>query len=445
MSSSVDVLVIGGGVAGIVAAIAARSAGAQVRLAEAGPQWMRGGNTRHARNLRLAHDGPDARMPGAYGAEDLLADMRRVAGGDIDEALAQALACGAGSIGDWLAANGVRFLTPGRGVAPLSHRTAFFLGGGRAAVSALYATAARIGVDVAYDTEVRGLEFEGGRIVSAELAGCGAAERVAPATVIACAGGHQANRSWLREIYGPGADSIVVRGSPYVTGHVLRALIDAGARTAGDPASAHFVAVDGRGPASDGGIVTRIECIPYGIVVDVNGARFADEGADLRRTHYARWGERLLEAPRAMAFSILDADGLARAPSSGLAPVQAESLEDLATALGLPPARLTETVSRYNDSLPSPDELAHARPLASPPFFGYPLRPGITFTRYGVAVDPAMRVRRAGDGVYDNLFAAGMIMAATILPRAYLAGLGVTLSAAFGRMAGEEAARHACR
>ena len=112
-----------------------------------------------------------------------------------------------------------------------------------------------------------------------------------------CTGGHQANLDWLRESFGPAADGFMIRGTPYDTGTVLRLLLDAGAKPVGDPARAHMVAVDARGPKFDGGIVTRITAIPHGIVVDRDGRRFHDEGEDARKTHFARWGARIADCP----------------------------------------------------------------------------------------------------------------------------------------------------
>jgi tricarballylate dehydrogenase len=427
-------------------------------MVDQAPGWLRGGNTRHARNLRLMHDAPAWYVPGVYREVEFRDDLNRVAGDGVDAALAARLVRGSAEIASWLAANGVRFQRPGSGVLPRSRRTAFFAGGGKAATEALYETARAIGVAIVHDAEACGFRFAGDRIVAVDVARREAIERIVAKAVVACAGGHQANLAWLREGYGAAADSIVVRGTPYASGGVLRLLIDAGARAVGDPARAHIVAVDARGPKVDGGIVTRLECIPYGIVVDRNGRRFCDEGGDTRRTHYAKWGERLMQTPGQIAYAILDAAGLRRAAPTALLPVRANSICDLAKVLGLDAAALTNTVLAFNAAVrpgyPSqtqawrtdelnPPKTAEATPIAVPPFAAFPLRPGITFTHFGVAVDPMLRVVMCDGAEVANMFAAGMIMAANVLPRGYLAGLAVTLCAVFGRASGEEAARHA--
>lgn len=454
-----EVLVIGGGCAALCAAIAARRRGAEVLMIDHAPYVWRGGNTRHARNFRIAHHAPDDYVPGSYPQHAFCTDLARVAP-DGDTALAAMLADGSSTLVAWLQAQGVRLQRLGRGVMPWSQRTAFFAGGGKAAMDTLYSTARDLGVRIVHDTEGHGLAVESDRVTAVEVQHGDVRAWVRAGAVVAACGGHQANRDWLRQGLGAAAQSIVVRGLGTVQGRLLRAMIEAGAVTVGDPGRGHIVAVDARGPDVDGGIVTRLECIPYGIVVDRDGRRFGDEGGDTRRTHYARWGERVLAAPGQVAYAILDAEGVARANPTAFEPIRADSLAALARGLGVDATALTSTVATYNAAIvpgeattPAawhtqglvPEKSSLAQPIAAAPFAAFPLRPGITFTHYGVAVDATTRVRRADGARFDNLFASGMVMAANVLPRGYLAGLGVTIGAVFGRIAGEEAARHAGR
>jgi tricarballylate dehydrogenase len=89
----------------------------------------------------------------------------------------------------------------------------------------------------------------------------------------------------------------------------------------------------------------------------------------------------------------------------------------------------------------SPPKSNWALPLDSPPFQAYPLRPGITFTYYGVGIDSHARVARHDGSTFRNVLAAGEAMAGNILRRGYLAGVGMTIGTVFGRLAGEEATR----
>jgi tricarballylate dehydrogenase len=457
-SQAVDVLVVGGGSAALCAAIAARRHGASVRLVERAPASLRGGNTRHARNFRLMHERPEWYVPDTYAEDAFFRDLTRVTHGATDEPLARLLIRGSATIAAWLDANGVRLQNPANGAMPYSKRTAFFLGGGKAMINTLYATAARLGVGIGYDSEVVSFGFEDDHGCEADIVRGGRIERVAAKTMVLCAGGHQANLGWLRESFGAAADGFVIRGTPYVTGSVLRLLLDAGARPVGDPARCHMVAVDARGPKFDGGIVTRVTAIPHGIVVDRDGQRFHDEGEDARKTHYARWGARIADCPGQIAYLIMDAKGYSRALPTALPSIQADTIAGLATALGLDPLALQATVRDFNaaiardDNVPliarctsglTPPKSHAAVALDVPPFSAYPMRPGVTFTHFGVTVDDHLRVVKDDGRPVSNVFAAGMIMAANVLGEGYLAGLGVALCTVFGRFAGEQAARQA--
>lgn len=454
-----DVLVAGGGNAALCAALTARAAGASVLLLESAPRHFRGGNSRHTRNLRCMHDGPSDPLTGTYPADEYWRDLQDVTGGRTNEALARMVIAGTAECRTWMAAHGVRFQPSIGGALHLAHTNAFFLGGGKALVNAYYRAAARLGVDVVYDAEVRDLRIENGRFEGAVVARNGHAELVPARTFVAAAGGFQANREWLRDAWGASADNFLIRGTPYDTGRVLRALMDGGAATTGDPTQCHAVAIDARAPRFDGGIVTRVDCIPLGIVVNARGERFHDEGEDLWPKRYAVWGRLVARQPDQKAFVIFDARALGRFIPPMLPPVEAPSIRRLAAPLGLEPAALEHTVMAYNAAVRpgtfdaatlddcataglTPPKSHWARRIDRAPFYAYPLRPGITFTYLGVQVDERARVIWQDGRPAANVFAAGEIMAGNILGQGYLAGLGMAIGTVFGRTAGEEAARH---
>jgi tricarballylate dehydrogenase len=219
------------------------------------------------------------------------------------------------------------------------------------------------------------------------------------------------------------------------------------------------VAIDARSPRFDGGIVTRVDCIPLGIAVNKHAARFYDEGEDVWPKRYAIWGRLVAEQPDQLAFTIIDAKSMGTFLPPVFPPIAASSLGELAIALDIDPVALAQTVSSFNRSLRpgtfnrdvlddcstvglNPPKSHWARPLDTPPFFAYPLRPGITFTYLGVAVNERAQVLMQDDTPISNLFAAGEIMAGNILGRGYLAGFGMAIGTAFGRIAGVQAARH---
>jgi tricarballylate dehydrogenase len=275
--------------------------------------------------------------------------------------------------------------------------------------------------------------------------------------VVLATGGFESNLSWLKDAWGDAADNFIVRGTPYNTGTPLRLMLDAGAQPIGDPRACHAIAVDARAPKFDGGIVTRLDCIPLGIVVNQLGERFADEGKDLWPRRYASWGTLVAQQLGQQAYCLVDAKVADRFMPSVFPPVAADSIPELAARLGLPPDRMSATVSRFNEAVRpgtfnheslddcrtqglEPEKSHWAQRLDTPPFWGYPLRPGITFTYLGLRVDETGRVVTTGGTPMHNVYAAGEIMAGNILRNGYLAGIGMTIGTVFGRIAGTSAA-----
>ena len=455
-----DVLIVGGGNAALCAAITARRAGASVLVLESAPKDFRGGNSRHTRNLRCMHDGPADVLTESYPEQEFWEDLLKVTGGQTDEELARMTIRGSAECRRWMVEHGVRFQPSLGGTLHLSRTNAFFLGGGKALVNAYYRAATAVGVEIVYDAEVRELELEGGRFVSAAVSHKGFARRVRARTLVAAAGGFQANVDWLREAWGPVADNFLIRGTPYDRGTILRTLMDGGAKTVGDPTQCHAVAIDARAPRFDAGIVTRVDCVSLGIVVNRAGARFYDEGEDFWPKRYAIWGRLVAQQPGQVGYSIIDAKSLGRFMPPVFPPIEAGSIRELGGKLGIDPSALADTVAEFNAAVRpgtfdhgrlddcstaglAPPKTHWARRLDQPPFYAYPLRPGITFTYLGLKVNAKARVLMQDDRPAENVWAAGEIMAGNILGKGYLAGTGMTIGTVFGRIAGEEAARHA--
>jgi len=449
--------VLGGGNAALCAALVAAERGARVIVIERAPRAFRGGNSRHTRNLRCMHTAPTAVLTDAYTEDEFMADVLRVTGGVTNEALARMMIRASADAPRRLGRFGVRFQPSLRGTLHLGRTNAFFLGGGKALLNSAYAAAERLGVRVAYNADVIGLSIRDGRFESATVRMAAGDVEVRARAVVLAAGGFESNLEWLAEIWGEAAKNFIIRGTPYNTGTVLRLMLDAGAEAVGDPAQCHAVAIDARAPKFDGGIVTRLDCVPLGIVVNTHGDRFYDEGEDIWPKRYAIWGRLVAQQPDQIAYSIVDSKAVGRFMPSVFPPLVATSIRELASAIGVPAGTLASTIERFNAAVRPgtfdhqalddcrteglvPNKTHWAQRLDTPPFHAYPLRPGITFTYLGVKVDERARVVMNG-GVSENIFAAGEIMAGNILGRGYVAGVGMTIGTVFGEIAGRESIR----
>ena len=456
-----DVVVAGGGNAALCAAITARQAGASLLLVESAPKAFRGGNSRHTRNLRAMHDQPNEVLTDAYKEDEYWDDLLRVTGGQTDENLARMTIRASSNVFGFMKQAGVRFQPSLTGTLNLGRTNAFFLGGGKALVNAYYLTAERLGVEILYDTEVIAMNLEDGSVRSIDITYKGFPETIHARCVVASSGGFQANLDWMREYWGDAVDNFIIRGTPYNRGRVLKNLLGQGVAAVGDPTQCHDVALDARAPKFDGGITTRLDSVPYSVVVNRNGDRFYDEGEDVWPKRYAIWGRLIAQQPEQIAYSICDAKAFPLFMPSVFPAIKADTLEELATKMKLNPAKIRETIDGFNKAVKpgqsfdnlkldgnatdglTPNKTNWARPVDKPPFYGYPLRPGITFTYLSVKVNEKAQVLMDNGQTAGNLFASGEIMSGNILGKGYLAGFGMTIGTVFGRIAGQEAARRA--
>jgi tricarballylate dehydrogenase len=405
------------------------------------------------------HDAPTDVLTDTYSEVEYFGDLMRVTEGRTNEQLARMVVRASADCPAWLRRFGARLQPSLRGTLHLGRTNAFFLGGGKALMNSYYAAAERRGVSVHYDTEVVSLDIVDGRFCGAAVRRPGGDTAIRARTLVLASGGFESNLEWLKEIWGDAADNFIIRGTPYNRGTMLKQMIACGAQSIGDPTECHAIAVDARAPKFDGGIVTRLDSVPFGIVVNARGERFYDEGEDFWPKRYAIWGRLIARQPDQIAYSIVDAKTSGAFMPSVFPPMVATSIRELAALLGLGADTLEATVAAFNRGVRpgsfdhtvldgcrteglTPDKTHWAQPIDTPPFWGYPLRPGITFTYLGLKVDERARVLMADGQPAANIFAAGEIMAGNILGKGYVGGVGMTIGTVFGRIAGREAASH---
>jgi tricarballylate dehydrogenase len=455
-----DVLVVGGGNAALCAAISARRSGASVLVLEAAPKFYRGGNTRHTRNMRCAHDTAVGTLTGPYTEEEYWDDLQRVTAGRTDEALARMMIRESKDMLHWIGMQGVRFQPSLGGTLSLGRTNSFFLGGGRAMLNALYRTAESLGVNIQYTAEVVDLDVQDGMFLSATLMRDGERVSVRAGTLVAAAGGFEANIEWLKQGWGNAAENFLIRGTPYNKGTMLRLLLDRGVQSTGDVTQCHAVAIDARAPKYDGGIITRLDCVVFGIVVNNKAERFYDEGEDVWPKRYAIWGRLVAAQPDQIGYILFDAKSLTMFMPSLFPPIEASTIKELGDKIGLDGEALERTVTLFNAAV-RPGSFDHtilddcrteglvppkthwARRIDTAPFYAYPVRPGITFTYLGTRVNGDARMIMSDGKPSANMFAAGEIMAGNVLGQGYAAGIGMTIGSVFGKIAGREAASHA--
>jgi len=349
-SEAFDVVVIGGGNAALCAAITAAELGSRVIILEGAPKEYRGGNSRHTRNFRCMHNEPISVLVGSYSEDEYFSDLLKVTDGKTNEKLARIAIKGSRESLPWMIERGVRFQPPLSGTLSLSKTNAFFMGGGKSLVNAYYRRAKDLGIIIKYEAEVENVAVRKNVVTEVTYQYQGTKHKVLPKSVVVASGGFQADIDWLTRAWGEAAKNFLIRGTPYNRGKVLHNLLSQGVKSVGDPTQCHAVAIDGRAPKFDGGIVTRLDCVPFSIVVNENGKRFYDEGEDVWPKRYAIWGRLIASQPNQVGYVVIDSKSLPLFMPSVFPPIKANSLEELADKMALPDKAFMETVEEFNQA-----------------------------------------------------------------------------------------------
>jgi tricarballylate dehydrogenase len=486
---SYDVIVIGGGNAALSAALSAAELGAQVLVLERAPQEKRGGNSHFTGGgFRMVHHGaqdikrivPDLSDQdivntdfGEYAAEEYLDDLGRITQYYIDPDLAETLVRSSTDTVHWLMGRGVRFL-PNYGRQAYKHQGRFKFfggvviyanGGGAGLVESEYKAAASCGVTVRYGARAMALLCGRKGIEGVRILADGMEEQIGGRAVVLACGGFEANREWRARYLGPGWDMAKVRGTRYNTGDGIRMALDIGAQSYGQWTGCHAVAweryandygdVDGQHSAG------YRHSYPFGLMVNANGERFVDEGADFRNYTYAKYGRAVLAQPGNYAWQVFDSQALYLLRDEykmrGATKVRADTLEELVKRMqDVNPEGFLKTIRDYNaavkrDVLFDPnvkdgkrtvglavDKTNWANTMEKPPFEAYSVGCGITFTFGGLKIDTTTRVLDIEDAPLPGLYAAGELVGGLFYFN-YPGSAGLMAGAVFGRIAGREA------
>lgn len=489
MAETADVIVVGGGIAGLAAAASAAQSGARVILLERAPRDDRGGNTRWTEAFM--------RMKNEYEvADDFESHFMEHAGHYLDPSLIQetagefdersaivktlgmtdpdviaTFAANAGPTLQWLKTFGVKFdFLPSYLITTCTPRLAP-IGGGLALVEALGDFVEEHGVDVRYQTSARELICnEAGAVVGVKtVTGSNQISALrAPSVILAC-GGFEGNQEMLVHYLGPQARYLrpVARGGYYNKGEGIRMALGIGAAPSGDYSRFHAEPLDPRSGEAE----PIVLIFNYGVLVNANGERFVDEAPATVDATYEAITREIHNQPQSIAYAVFDAriddvPNWRRAVRSDVPPISAPTLEALAEKVSVDPHQLQQTIAAYNEACPAvgsttgptttmfkplevdglgtarelrPPKSNWARAIDQPPFMAFPLICGNCFTFGGLKVDPSARVLNTDGQPIPGLYAAGETMG--MYYGTYTGATSVLRGAVFGRIAGGQAAQ----
>ncbi|MCW2738791.1 FAD-dependent tricarballylate dehydrogenase TcuA [Nocardioides sp.] len=484
------VIVVGGGNAALCAALSARENGADVVVLERADGDLKGGNTAFtAGAMRVAYEGVDdllTLMPeltedelattdfGSYPASDFFDDIARVTEYRTDPELASVLADESLPTLQWMNKQGVRFVPIyGRQAFKIDGRFKFWggltvevSGGGPGLVDALTKAAANAGVQVEYGARVLSLVAGDQGVTGVTVRQNGVTREEHADAVILASGGFQANTAWRTQYLGPNWDLAKVRGTQFNTGDGHDMALRIGASPAGNWSGCHAVSWELNAPEfGDMAVGDHFQkhSYPWSVMINAEGKRFVDEGADFRNYTYAKYGRRVLEQPGQFAWQVFDSkvSHLLRDEYriKQVTKVTANTLEELAKKMdGVDPEGFLAEIRAYNAAIDQDvafdpnvkdgrgttglavNKTNWANTIEDGPFEAYAVTCGITFTFGGLRINPDAQVLDTDQRVIPNLYAAGEIVGGVFYFN-YPGGSGLTNGSVFGKIAGANAAR----
>jgi len=487
--SAWDVVVVGGGSAAMCAALSARESGARTLVLEKAPEAWRGGNGfftaggfrfafKSFDELRsivgdMADEEAAAMEVDPYTEDAYYDDLMRVTEDLADPDMALTLVRESQPTMRWMRERGVRWIPMfGRQAYKVGGKFRFWgglvleaVGGGPGLIDMEYASAAKAGIDVRFETKVvRLVTDDRGRVTGVVVRTPHGTETLEARAVVLASGGFEANPEMRTRYLGPNWDLARVRGTPYNTGDGIRMALDIGAQPWGHWSGCHSVQWDYNAPwHGDRKVGDNFQkhSYPLGLIVNIRGQRFVDEGADFRNYTYVKYGRAVIEQPRRAAFQIFDQKVVALLREEyrirEVTKAEDTTLEGLARKLEIDVAGFVDTVSKFNAAVQpgafnpavkdgkgtrgiTPPKSNWAQPLDTPPYVGFAVTTGITFTFGGLHITADGQVVDLEQRPIPGLFAAGELVGGLFYQN-YPGGAGLMAGAVFGRIAGRSAAR----
>ena len=482
-----DVVVVGAGSAALNAALSAKEQGSKVLVLEKAPEHLRGGNSYFTGGLfRFAYSGleeivnllpevgteeQDRIDVGSYDNSDFYADVMRVTEGLSNPDLLQILVSESYPTMIWMRDQGVPWiLAYGRQAFEHEGKLRFWgglivesVGGGKGLSDRLFELCQNVGIEVRYQSAATELKTDNkGNISGVIIKGPDGYENISCPNVVLACGGFEANAEMRTRYLGPGWELAKVRGTQYNTGEGIQMALDIGAQSHGHWSGCHAVAWDLNAPPHGDRNVADLfqkHSYPFGLIVNVDGERFVDEGADFRNYTYAKYGREILKQPQRAAFQLFDQKSkhLLRDEYfiQQATMVESNTIEQLAEGLDINVPGLVKTIYDYNESVQdgefnptdldgkgtiglTPPKSNWAQKFDSPPYIGYAVTCGITFTFGGLKIDTRCRVQDTSDVPIPGLYAAGELTGGLFYNN-YPGGAGLMAGAVFGKIAGREA------
>ena len=486
------VVVVGAGNAALCAALAASEHNVEVTVLEKADHGERGGNTfftgggfRFPYNgiediLELIPDLSDEELAkievGSYPESAMRSDLFRVTEGQADDGMVEHLVRNAYDTVKWMRDrhNQRWVLMYGRQAYEVDGKLKFWggmiteaVGGGEGLSDRLFSATEEAGIEIRYGCRALGLVVneQNNAVVGVKVKTRQSTEVVSADAIILAAGGFESNVEMRTRYLGAGWEFAKVRGTRHNMGDMIRAAIDIGAQPYGHWSSGHAVAWDVNAPPTGNrriGDLYQKHSYPLGMIVNVNGERFVDEGADFRNYTYAKYGREILKQPLGIAFQLFDQQTVSMLRDEyrirEITKAEANTIEELADALGIDVGGLKHTVKQFNDACQSgnynpaildgvktegiePPNSNWALPLNQPPYFGVAVTTGLTFTFGGLKINPkTAQVLDTDDLPIQGLYATGELVGGLFFHN-YAGGTGLMSGAVFGRTAGENAAQ----